>query len=60
MVLHGLEEFREHLGGELTLTMLQGIGRGVEIHDVALPRMLDAISELRQRQRRAQNIAQAC
>ncbi|HEX3716709.1 MAG TPA: 3-dehydroquinate synthase [Verrucomicrobiae bacterium] len=60
MVLRGLEEFREHLGGELTLTMLQGIGRGVEVHDVILPRMLDAISELRQRHSQGQNIARAC
>jgi 3-dehydroquinate synthase len=60
MVLHGLEEFREHLGGELTLTMLQGIGRGIEIHEVSIPRMLDAISELRERRRQAQTIAQAC
>jgi 3-dehydroquinate synthase len=60
MVLRGLEEFREHLGGDLTLTMLQDIGRGVEIHDVALPRMLDAISELRQRHGQAHNIARAC
>lgn len=60
MVLRGLEEFREHLGGELTLTMLQGIGRGVEVHDVILPRMLDAISELHQRHSQGQNIARAC
>jgi 3-dehydroquinate synthase len=31
-VLAGLEEFREHLGGELTVTLLQDIGRGVEVH----------------------------
>jgi 3-dehydroquinate synthase len=49
MILKGLEEFREHLGGELTLTMLQDIGRGVEIHEVVLPRMLEAMAELRQR-----------
>ena len=60
MVFRGLEEFREHLGGELTLTMLQGIGRGVEVHDVILPRMLDAISELRQRHSHTQNIVRAC
>ncbi len=60
MVLGGLEEFREHLGGELTVTMLQGIGRGVEIHEIALPKMLDAISELSQRRRHAQNIARVC
>jgi 3-dehydroquinate synthase len=42
MVLKGLEEFREHLGGELTLTMLRGIGAGVEVHEIILPKMLDA------------------
>ena len=26
-ILDGLEEFREHLGGELTITLLRGIGR---------------------------------
>jgi 3-dehydroquinate synthase len=60
MVFRGLEEFREHLGGELTLTMLRGIGDGVEIHDVILPRMLDAISELRERHTPTHNIVRAC
>ena len=32
-VLDGLAEFREHLGGELTITLLAGVGRGVEVHD---------------------------
>lgn len=31
-LLRGLEEFREHLGGRLTVTLLEGIGRGVERH----------------------------
>jgi 3-dehydroquinate synthase len=30
----GLEEFRQHLGGRLTLTMLHGVGRPVEVHQV--------------------------
>ena len=30
----GLREFREHLGGELTVTLLAGIGRGVEVHEI--------------------------
>jgi hypothetical protein len=30
----GLEEFRQHLGGRLTLTMLLGVGRPVEVHQV--------------------------
>jgi 3-dehydroquinate synthase len=30
----GLADFREHLGGELTITLLAGIGRGVEVHEM--------------------------
>lgn len=33
-VLEGLDEFREHLGGELTLPMLVAIGRARDIHEV--------------------------
>jgi 3-dehydroquinate synthase len=50
MVLKGLEEFREHLGGQLTLTMLRGIGAGVEVHEIILPKMLAALAELPQHQ----------
>jgi 3-dehydroquinate synthase len=32
VVLAGLEEFREHLGGRLTITLLEEIGRGVEVN----------------------------
>ena len=37
-VLGGLADFREHLGGELTITLLEAIGVGVEVHamDTAL------------------------
>ena len=49
LVLDGLEEFREHLGGELTITLLRGIGEGIEVHEVAMPRMLEAIHELEAR-----------
>jgi 3-dehydroquinate synthase len=31
LVLEGIREFREHLGGELTLMMLEGIGQGREV-----------------------------
>ena len=48
-VLNGLEDFREHLGGKLTLTMLRRIGEGAEIHEVSLPKMTAALSELRRR-----------
>ncbi len=33
-ILHGLEEFREHLGGKLTIMLLNGIGSGFEVHEV--------------------------
>jgi len=31
-LLQGLVDFQEHLGGELTVTLLAEIGRGVEVH----------------------------
>jgi 3-dehydroquinate synthase len=33
-VLQGLTEFREHLGGKLTIMLLQSIGKGVEVHEL--------------------------
>ena len=33
-LFRGLNEFREHLGGELTLTLLQRIGQEIEVHTV--------------------------
>lgn len=48
-VLGGLGEFREHLGGDLTVTLLHEIGRGVEVHEINLPKVVEAIHELRER-----------
>jgi 3-dehydroquinate synthase len=48
-LLVGLDEFREHLGGELTITLLQGIGRGFEVHEVSRALVARAIQELRER-----------
>lgn len=31
-LLEGLEEFREHLGGQLTVMLLNEIGKGIEVH----------------------------
>jgi 3-dehydroquinate synthase len=49
LVIAGLEEFREHLGGELTITLLRGIGDGFEVHEMALPVVRQSIFELRDR-----------
>jgi len=46
-VLDGLAEFREHLGGELTITLLRGIGEGVEVTEVREPLMCAVIERLR-------------
>lgn len=46
LVISGLEEFREHLGGELTITLLRGIGQGFEVHEMTLPLVRKAIAEL--------------
>lgn len=48
-ILQGLQDFQEHLGGELTVTLLAGIGEGVEVHRVDESLVLESIAWLRQR-----------
>jgi 3-dehydroquinate synthase len=48
-VLRGLREFREHLGGELTVTMLGAIGVGVDVHEIDEAKVLEAIDWLEKR-----------
>lgn len=43
-VLRGLEEFREHLGGRLTITLLRGIGASVDVHEIDGERLADAVA----------------
>jgi 3-dehydroquinate synthase len=50
VVLEGLREFREHLGGELTITLLREIGRGEEVHVMDEAEILRAIAWLRHRE----------
>ena len=45
-LFRGLTEFREHLGGELTLMLLQRIGQGIEVHEVDISLYRQAISLL--------------
>ena len=49
LVLRGLQEFREHLGGTLHITQLKGIGRGFEVNEMDEAAVLGAIEGLRQR-----------
>ena len=39
----GLEEFRQHLGGRLTITMLRGVGDPVDVHEIDHDLMRSAI-----------------
>lgn len=34
LLLDGLEEFRQHLGGRLTVTMLRGVGDPMDVHEI--------------------------
>ncbi|MEP2776672.1 MAG: 3-dehydroquinate synthase [Luteolibacter sp.] len=43
LVLAGLDEFREHLGGRLTVLMLAGIGKGIDIHEFDTDLLEDSI-----------------
>ncbi|MCI0748059.1 MAG: hypothetical protein L0Y58_21850, partial [Verrucomicrobia subdivision 3 bacterium] len=48
MILKGLEEFREHLGGQLTVTLLKAIGRGFEVHEMNDAVVVEAMQELQE------------
>ena len=52
MILKGLEEFREHLGGDLTITLLHDIGRGFEVHEMSFAHIVESIYELQDRHTR--------
>jgi 3-dehydroquinate synthase len=57
-VLRGLTEFREHLGGELTISLLRSIGDPLDVHEIDTARMIKSIAELKKRAE-AQNTATA-
>lgn len=48
-LLQGLIDFREHLGGELTITLLEALGRGVEVHEMDATLIKDSMDWLEQR-----------
>lgn len=42
----GMEQFRQHLGGRLAITLLEGIGQPVEVHTVSLDVIRKAVRYL--------------
>lgn len=47
-ILRGLNEFREHLGGQLTIMLLVDIGQGKEVHEMNNELILNAIHKLKE------------
>jgi 3-dehydroquinate synthase len=47
-IIEGLNEFREHLGGQLTIMLLEGIGRGFETHTMDENQILRSIRTLKE------------
>jgi len=48
-LLDGLEEFRQHLGGRLTVTMLRGVGDPIDVHEIDHVLMRSAIERVASR-----------
>lgn len=46
-VFRGLTEFREHLGGQLTIMLLEDIGQGKEVHEVDLSLYKQAVLQIK-------------
>lgn len=46
-IITGLQEFREHLGGRLTISLLEAIGKGKEVHSIDLNTLRKAVNMLR-------------
>ena len=45
-ILKGLQEFREHLGGQLTIMLLADIGHGEEVHEMDIALLKEASVKL--------------
>ena len=52
-LIEGIREFREHLGGDLSITLLTDIGKSMEIHDLNLKEIETVTLWLEDRERRA-------
>ena len=52
-ILQGLQEFREHLGGRLTVMLLTDIGHGEEVHEMDISLLKQASQQLQVYQQEA-------
>ncbi|MGH9341096.1 MAG: 3-dehydroquinate synthase [Acidobacteriota bacterium] len=49
LLLQGLQEFQEHLGGALSITLLRRIGESFEVHEMDQALVLDSILAMQER-----------
>ena len=47
VLMAGLEEFRQHLGGRLTITMLRAVGDPIDVHEIDPDAMRASVEQLR-------------
>lgn len=47
VLLEGIQEFREHLGGKLTITLISEIGKACDVHEIDTDVMIQAINRQR-------------
>jgi len=50
-LVKGLKDFQEHLGGELTITLLKEIGVGYEVNDINIEIVKESIKWLKERRK---------
>ena len=43
-LMGGIDEFREHLGGRLTIPLINGIGSKMDVHEIDIIKMKEAIA----------------
>lgn len=60
LVLLGLEEFRQHLGGQLSIPMLNRIGASIDLHEVDDRLMEQALLRLSSRGAAALTLGEGC
>ncbi|MEZ6079595.1 MAG: hypothetical protein R3C56_29190 [Pirellulaceae bacterium] len=44
VIFDGLEEFRQHLGGELTITLIEQVGCPIDVHEIDRSAMREAMA----------------
>lgn len=59
-IFKGLEEFREHLGGMLTIMLLEEIGKGYEVHHLDITTVMKASAYLKEFQNKNLNHSVSC